>query len=213
MGAQASKPEASAPAAQQEKISLSQSMLNKISDATGGAVGGDGKQDSKQAASSTSVPSSSSSSSSTSSPLSDLLPATRQSKLDSSVRSQISSELSRLRKQEAAVQEEIRRKLEEENLAIEGKTGSSSSALKPGSSRTSSSLEAELASVRKRIERHDEGRKLVEQSSPLVKETRQKVEECYKKNQGKTLDCWKEARDFTAAVERAEKDLVAKLAV
>ncbi|PWN21763.1 hypothetical protein BCV69DRAFT_154673 [Microstroma glucosiphilum] len=219
MGAQTSKPDAGAsagpaPAAKQpeEKISLSQSLLNKItSEAKITTDAGTSSSSSEKS------PSSSSSSSSSSSP-SDPLPSSRQSYLDSSVRSAISSELARLRKQEAEVTAQIQSKLEAENLAIEEKHSSKSqqsksteSDSKSGAGRSSDSLRKELEEVKRKISRHDSGRKQVE-NAPGVKEARKSVIECYKEvGTSRTLDCWKEVKAFTDAVEKAERNYIASL--
>ncbi|CAO1637083.1 unnamed protein product [Parajaminaea phylloscopi] len=200
MGAQTSKPEqaqSSNAAAQQEKPTLSQSIVSKISSEPAKEV--------KKGSGQSSAPE-------VSSPL-DLLGPTRQSHLDSNVRSAISSELAKLRKQEAQVQSEIQAKLEKENLAVESKHASKSadsSASASGAGRSSHALQKELDEVRRKISRHDEGRKQVE-NAPGVKEAREKVVQCYKEQQGRSLDCWAEAKAFTRAVERAEKDFIASL--
>lgn len=103
------------------------------------------------------------------------------------------------------MQSEIQAQLEKENLAIELKhTSASAAPSSSGAGRSSHVLQKELDEVRRKISRHDEGRKRVE-NTPGIKEARQKVVECYKDKQGKSLDCWAEAKEFIRAVERAEK--------
>lgn len=124
--------------------------------------------------------------------------------MDSSIRNAISSELSRLRKQEADVSAKIQAALQEENLAIEKKWKGSSDSSSKGSGRSAHALQKELDSVKEKIERHNASRKAVE-STPGVKEAREKVVKCYKENPKRTLDCWKDVKSFSEAVEQAER--------
>lgn len=130
--------------------------------------------------------------------------------MDSSIRSAISSELSRLRKQEADVSAKIQAALQEENLAIEkkwkgsGGSGSQDSSSSSKGGRSAHALQKELDAVKEKIERHNASRKAVE-STPGVKEARDKVVKCYKENPKRTLDCWKDVKSFSDAVEQAER--------
>lgn len=147
-----------------------------------------------------------SSSGSSSSSAIDFIPATSQTNLDSSIKSAISAELSRLRKQEAQVQQAIQAQLEKENLDIESKHSASK---KEGSGssagRSSHSLQQELDAVRSKIQRHD-GFKEKLTADKTVKDAREKVVRCYaEKGEARTLDCWGEAKAFQEAVQKAEK--------
>lgn len=171
---------------------LSRSLLNKIESETKEL------KESAQEAISTNTSSPSSSTSS------DQVPSSRQTHIDSSIRSAISSELSRLRKQEADVRAQIQAAIEKENLDVESKWASQKDGKAGG--RSSIALQKELDEVRAKISGHDERRKRVE-AAPGVKEAREGVVKCYKEklDSGRTLDCWAEVRKFREAVEGAEK--------
>lgn len=117
-------------------------------------------------------PDSSSSQQPQSSPAPVSLP--RQEHLDSSIQSKIRDELSRLKKQEATVRQQIEAALEKESL-----DRASQSASKGAKGKSSILLRQELDDVRSKIERHTQRKQKVEKA-PGVKEARSEVLKCYK---------------------------------
>lgn len=98
----------------------------------------------------------------------------RQQHLDSSIQDKIRQELSRLRKQEADVRQQIEQALEKENL-----DRASQSASKGAKGKSSIILQQELEDVKTKIEKHNQRKSKVERT-PGVKQAREKVLECYK---------------------------------
>jgi altered-inheritance-of-mitochondria protein 13 len=122
----------------------------------------------------------------------------RQQFIDSSIQGKIREELSKLRKQEADVQHRIEQAIEKESLDRASK-GSQTGA----KGKSSVLLKQELDDVRSKIERHNQRRQKVDKA-PGVKDAREKLVECYKKNPERTLDCWAEVQNFRQSVARAE---------
>ncbi|UZJ52094.1 hypothetical protein CBS101457_001414 [Exobasidium rhododendri] len=129
----------------------------------------------------------------------------RQQYLDSSIQGKIREELSKLRKQESEVRQQIEQALEKENL-----DRASQSSSKGAKGKSSIILHQELEDVRIKIEKHNQRKSKVEKA-PGVKQAREKVLECYKKKPEHTLECWSEIKDFKDAVSRAERDFVTAL--
>ncbi|EPQ31192.1 uncharacterized protein PFL1_01380 [Pseudozyma flocculosa PF-1] len=126
--------------------------------------------------------------------------ADRQATLDSSVQQRIKSELDRLRKEEAEVRSQIEKAIEKENLERESKHSGAEG-------KNSNVLRQELDEVRKKIERHRQKSDISAYAG--VKEAQEQLVKCYKSQPERTLDCWKEAEDFKAAVAKAEKEFIA----
>lgn len=89
--------------------------------------------------------------------------------------------------------------LKEESLAIEKKNNKEG-----GAHRSAHALQKELDSVKEKIQRHNTSRKAVE-DTPGVKEARDAVVKCYRDQPKRTLDCYREVKSFTDAVEQAER--------
>jgi hypothetical protein len=98
----------------------------------------------------------------------------RQQFLDSSIQGKIREELSKLRKQEADVRQQIEHALEKENL-----DAASQSSSKGAKGKSSIILHQELDDVRAKIEKHNQRKTKVEKA-PGVKQAREKVLSCYK---------------------------------
>ncbi|CAO1637677.1 unnamed protein product [Sympodiomycopsis kandeliae] len=225
MGAQSSKPDTgsnSSSSGADSGITLSQSLINKITPPSSSkttttevrpqdidtynpheSISADkGKQEPKPSQDSKEISTSQPTSSLLPSSIADtILPSSRQSHLDSNIRSAISSELSRLRKQESEVQSKIQAALEEENLAIEKQSTKGRSAIE---------LEKDLAAVKEKISRNLKNKDMIENDTG-IKNARQEVLKCYKDKQQNSLDCWKEVQNFSRAVEEAEKNFIASL--
>ncbi|WFC99344.1 hypothetical protein MYAM1_002088 [Malassezia yamatoensis] len=125
----------------------------------------------------------------------------RQEVLDSSIQEKIHKELNKLRKQEQDVQEKIRLALEKENLDREGKSW-----FGKDKGQSSELLQQELDRVKAQIEKFN---KHSLDSFPSLKQARQDVVQCYRNQETRTLDCWREVETFRKALADAEKDLFA----
>ncbi|KAN0061838.1 hypothetical protein ACQY0O_005831 [Thecaphora frezii] len=124
----------------------------------------------------------------------------RQAVLDTSVQQRIKSELDRLRKEEAEVRAQIQKAIEKENLERESKH-------KGAEGKNSNVLKQELDEVRRKIERHRQKADISAYAG--VKEAQEDLIKCYKTQPDRTLNCWKEAENFKAAVAKAEKEFIA----
>jgi altered-inheritance-of-mitochondria protein 13 len=122
--------------------------------------------------------------------------SSRQSTLDEHIRERIASELSRLKAQEAELQEKIHRALEQENLSKESS--------QEKNIKSSTVLQQELDEITRKVEEHREKRN-IEKNYPEVFQARNQLLQCYRQYKDRPLDCWQEAADFRSAVKRAEQ--------
>ncbi|KOS13755.1 hypothetical protein Malapachy_1963 [Malassezia pachydermatis] len=128
-------------------------------------------------------------------------PHERQEALDASIQKKLHDELAKLRKQEKDVQKQIELALEKENLERESKSWFSKD-----KGQSSVLLQQELDRVKAQAEKYQ--RRDIS-SFPTLKAARESLVQCYKDNEGRTLDCWKEYDDFKKAIVSAERDLLA----
>jgi len=135
----------------------------------------------------------------------------RQSTLDVQIRAKIKDEVGKLRKEEEEVQKEIHTALEKENLDREregaGRLADSGSGI--GAVQTSAALMGDLEEVRGKIEKFQVRRTL--QDWPQVRESREKVMECYREHKMSPLECWKEVEGFKESVRVLEKEYLKTL--
>ncbi|WFD40711.1 uncharacterized protein MJAP1_003699 [Malassezia japonica] len=127
--------------------------------------------------------------------------AKRQETLDSAIQDKIHEELSKLRKQEQEMQKKIELALEKENIERQGKPWFGND-----KGQSSELLQQELDRVKSQIEKYYK-RDL--NSFPSLKEARDKVIACYRADNNRTLDCWREVDAFKQAIKGAEKELMA----
>ncbi|GJJ09336.1 hypothetical protein Clacol_003558 [Clathrus columnatus] len=132
----------------------------------------------------------------------------QQSVLDAHVRARIQNEISRLRAEEEEVKQQIETALERENIDKERSAAGSESSGEGGDEgpdgvfRSSESLREDLEIIQKKVERFHRGSSL--EDVPEIKETKERLVECYKNNQSTSLNCWKEVVEFKESVQRAE---------
>ncbi|KAF9070303.1 hypothetical protein BDP27DRAFT_1323809 [Rhodocollybia butyracea] len=131
----------------------------------------------------------------------------RQSTLDDQIRAKIKDEVGKLRREEEAVQKQIHTALEKENLdrerdgAGELADGTDSGI---GAVKSSAALMGDLEEIRGKIERFQVRKSL--QDWPQVRESREKLVECYRSHKASSLECWKEVEGFKDSVRTLEKE-------
>jgi len=110
------------------------------------------------------------------------------------------------------VRMEIESALEKENIERErGVEGELEGEQEEGETqvKSSASLRADLEEVQKKVERFQSRRSL--EDVPDVKEAKEAVVECYRRNTATTLECWKEVAVFKGSVAKAEQKFVESL--
>lgn len=104
--------------------------------------------------------------------------------------------MTRLKSEEAEIISQVEAALEKENLDRELSSASE------GKETSSVVLERDVEEITRKVERHREKR---EGLDGQMKESREALESCYKRNEGHPLDCWREVADFKLAAEGIEK--------
>ncbi|KAH9483809.1 hypothetical protein JR316_0003287 [Psilocybe cubensis] len=133
----------------------------------------------------------------------------RQSILDAHIRARIRDELEHLKRDEAAVRQEIEQALEKENLdretsmAGEASSPEGESESTTGSIKNSAALFGDLEEVKAKIDKYQANKKSTEY--PEVEANGAAVADCYRKNKDKPLICVSEVTKFKAAVDRLEQ--------
>ncbi|WFD01672.1 hypothetical protein MOBT1_000348 [Malassezia obtusa] len=125
----------------------------------------------------------------------------RQELIDSSIQEKIHAELSKLRKQEQEMQKKIELALEKENIDRQGKPWFGND-----KGQSSELLQQELNRVKSQIEKFN---KRSVDSFPALKKAREDIIQCYRNDNKRTLDCWREVDAFNKAIAEAEKELFA----
>ncbi|EJD05654.1 uncharacterized protein FOMMEDRAFT_132114 [Fomitiporia mediterranea MF3/22] len=144
----------------------------------------------------------------------------RQSSIDAQIRSRISAEIQRLRREEEEVRREIEASLEKENLDREIGTGSPTEDTtseneeeegegEDGSRKrlNSTVLLGDLEEVKQRVDKFRSKKEEVEQHP--AEQAARALSTCYANNPGKPLDCWREVSAFKASVAQLEQDYIA----